>query len=330
MSEERLRTSVATLRRTTLATLPTPLEIVGELPGGRRLLIKRDDLTGLGMGGNKARKLEFLAADAQHRDADLLVTVGAAQSNHARMTAATGARLGIETHLVLGGRREPPTGNQLLSELCGATLHFPGTDDWDELELHMGELMERWRAAGRRPYAMPIGGSTPVGACGFVAAWSEVLTQCEAQGVQPQAIVHASSSGGTHAGLLAGRAMTGGPDVLAIGVAKTALDLTAEATRLAAQCLHLLGSDVELDAASVEVDERYRGEAYAVPTNDADAAIRWAARRGGWILDRTYTAKAMAGLLDRAERGDLPPGDVIFWHTGGQPALFAPGGAPTP
>jgi 1-aminocyclopropane-1-carboxylate deaminase/D-cysteine desulfhydrase-like pyridoxal-dependent ACC family enzyme len=318
--------------RERLATLPTPLEPGGRLPGagGARLFVKRDDLTGLGMGGNKARKLEFLCGQAKAAGADLLVTVGAAQSNHARLTAAAGARLGLETHLVLGGPPPAaPAGNQLLAALFGAVMHYPGTDDWDALEAHMGDRIAAWETADRRPYGMPVGGSTPAGARGFLLAWAELLDQCAALGVEPAVVVIATSSGGTHAGMLAGRALLGGPAVLAIAVAKTRADLAAHALDLAARTLVEGGMDGSVEAGDVHVDDSFQGPAYAVPTVEADEAVRFAARRG-WVLDRVYTAKAFAGLLAYARQGRLPPGDVVFWHTGGQPALFAPGGAPSP
>jgi 1-aminocyclopropane-1-carboxylate deaminase/D-cysteine desulfhydrase-like pyridoxal-dependent ACC family enzyme len=245
------------------------------------------------------------------------------------MTAAAGARLGVETHLVLGGGT--PTslaGNQLLSALFGARRHHLDTDEWDQLEAHMAGLVEGWRVDGRRPFAMPIGGSTAVGALGFVVAWQELLDQCRAQGVEPGVVVHATSSGGTHAGMLAGRALLGGPSILAIAVAKTAGDLGAHARALADEVLARLGGGAVLDA-DVDVLGDYQGPAYAVPTSAGDGALRWAARRG-WVVDRVYSAKALGGLLGEAEAGRLPDGDVIFWHTGGQPAVFAPGGAPDP
>lgn len=316
------------LPREQLATLPTPIEPGGSIMGTRRLFVKRDDLTGLGMGGNKARKLEFLTAHALNEGADLFVTVGAGQSNHARMTAAAGTRLGVETHLVLGGGRpDSLAGNQLLSSLFGAHLHYHLTDDWDELSASMQKLVEGWRAEGRKPYAMPIGGSTSVGALGFVAAWREFLDQCEAAGIHPGVVVHATSSGGTHAGMLAGRALFGGPPILAIAVAKTAGDLGSHAQALAEESLELLGAPTSVVTGDVWIEGRYQGDAYAVPTAAGDDALWWAARRG-WVLDRVYTAKALSGLFGEAERGTLPPGDVVFWHTGGQPSVFAPGGAP--
>lgn len=315
--------------RDQLATLPTPLEQAGRLETGASWYIKRDDLTGLGMGGNKARKLEFLCADARRQQSDVLVTVGAAQSNHARMTAAAGARLGLDVHLVLGGDR-PSTieGNQLLSALFGATFHYAGTDDWDELETHMGNLEQRWRDEGRHPYRMPIGGSTRVGARGFLVAWKELLDQCKADGIAPSLVVHPTSSGGTHGGMLAGQALFGGPPILAISVAKQPGDLGATARRLANELLVDIGAAISVPEDAVQVDGDFRGDAYAVPTPAADDAVRFAARAGGWVLDRTYTGKALSGLLAYAQTGRLPAGDVIFWHTGGGPAIFASDGCP--
>ena len=331
---ERIRAALAAVPRARLATLPTPLEPGPLLPGGARLMVKRDDLSGLGLGGNKARKLEFLCGAAQAAGADTLVTVGAAQSNHARMTAAAGAVLGLETHLVLGGSPEPPAGNQLLASMFGATLHHTGTDRWDELGRALDDLVAELCAAGRRPYAIPIGGSTPAGALGFLAAWAELAEQCAAAELAPAAIVHASSTGGTHGGLLAGRAVAAAagepaPAVIAIDVAKEEADLAAVAIELARGALAATGlGDVPIDPATAELDDRWIGPAYAVPSEPGDAAIAWAARHGAWVLDRTYAGKAFAGLLGHAEAGRFPAGStVVFWHTGGVPAVFAPGGA---
>ncbi|HET9077571.1 MAG TPA: pyridoxal-phosphate dependent enzyme [Acidimicrobiales bacterium] len=329
--------ALAARPRVPLATLPTPLEGGVRLPGGAPLLVKRDDLTGLGMGGNKARKLEFLCGAARAGGADTVVTVGAAQSNHARMTAAACARLGWQAHLVLGRSPAPgpPAGNQILSRLFGARLHVVDTEDWDDLEAAAEELAAELTAAGRRVEVLPMGGSTPVGALGFLAAWMELMDQCQRQGHRPSTVVTASSTGGTHGGLLAGQAMCRAagmdvPDLVAVGVAKTAADLTAEAGRIAAECLEAAGLPAgALGGVEVHVDQRAEGPGYAVPTADADAAILWAARTGGWVLDRVYTGKALAGLLMMDGEGrfsaDRP---VVFWHTGGQPAVFAPGGVP--
>lgn len=335
MAEAVLRQALAATGRLRLGCLPTPLHAGPRLPGGARLMVKRDDLTGLGMGGNKVRKLEFLCADALRRGADTLVTVGAAQSNHARLTAAAGAVLGMPTHLVLGGERpDAVAGNQLLDALFGATLHYPGTDDWTELEEHMHRLVQDLIGEGRRPYEIAIGGSTQVGVLGFIAGWLELVGQCVDLAIAPTTVVHASSSGGTHAGLLAGRAACDDsairrPEIVAIGVAKQPMDLAVTSAALARQALDALGLDSDVPADTVAVDGRWEGDGYAVPTDDADDAIRWAATNAALVLDRVYTGKAFAGLLGAAGEGRWGADDtVVFWHTGGQPAIFAPGGAP--
>jgi 1-aminocyclopropane-1-carboxylate deaminase/D-cysteine desulfhydrase-like pyridoxal-dependent ACC family enzyme len=323
------------LERAQLATLPTPLEPGPVLDGGARLWVKRDDLTGLGGGGNKARKLEFLCGEAVAGGARSLVTVGAAQSNHCRMTAAAGARLGLEVHLVLSGDRpDTATGNQLLAMLFGAQLHFTGTDEshWGELEVAREAVTEHLFDEGLAPYAIPIGGSTAVGALGYAEAFVELLDQLDTERVHPTHVVFTSSSGGTHAGLLAGRAAAAHagrrvPDVIAIGVAKGVNVGRPDITELANRTLELMGSTAIVAEEDVEVDTRWMGADYAVPTEAGDAAIRWAATNGGWLMDRTYSGKGCAGLLGLASEGRFGS-DVVFVHTGGWPALFAPGGVP--
>jgi 1-aminocyclopropane-1-carboxylate deaminase/D-cysteine desulfhydrase-like pyridoxal-dependent ACC family enzyme len=326
--------ALAARPRVRLATLPTPLEPGPELAGGGRLWVKRDDLTGLGMGGNKARKLEYLCGAAIAAGADTLVTVGAAQSNHCRMTAAAGAVLGLDVHLVVGGAApERPEGNQRLSLLFGAHLHYAGTDDWGELEAAKETLAAELTAGGRRAAAIPIGGSTLVGALGFLGAFAELMSQAEALGVAPRTIVTTTSSGGTHAGLLAGRAaqLAAGrpaPDIVGIAVAPEIAAFPAATAHLAAATLAEAGLAGEIEEATI--DDRWLGPGYGVATADGDAAIRWAARHGAWVLDRTYTGKGFAGLLGLAGEGRWPPGaDVVFWHTGGQPAVFTSDGSPS-
>ncbi len=326
------------LPRARLATLPTALERGPELSGGVRLWVKRDDLTGLGMGGNKVRKLEFLCGAAVAEGARSLVTVGAAQSNHCRMTAAAGAVLGLETHLVLSGDRPVHrTGNQLLSGLFGAQMHYTGAHEshWGELEIAREALTDELAAGGAAPYAIPIGGSTPVGAVGYAAAFVEIMDQCRQAGITPAAIVHTSSSGGTHAGLVAGRALWRAeghavPDVLAIGVAKGVNIGMPDIVQMAGDAIELIGGSPALvQTGDVHLDPSWIGEDYAVPTAAGDAAIGWAARHGGWVLDRVYTGKGFAGLVGNAEAGRWPAGsDVIFIHTGGIPAVFAADGVP--
>jgi 1-aminocyclopropane-1-carboxylate deaminase/D-cysteine desulfhydrase-like pyridoxal-dependent ACC family enzyme len=322
-----------------LATLPTALERGPELPGGARLWVKRDDQTGLGAGGNKARKLEYLCGEALAAGATALVTVGAGQSNHCRMTAAAGAVLGLETHLVLAGDRpDVLTGNQLLADRFGAHLHFTGADEthWGELEVAQEEVLAELAAQGLRPHGIPIGGSTVVGALGYVAAFAELMDQCRVAQLTPAAIVVTSSSGGTHAGLVAGRAWwravhgdAGLPRVVAIGVARGVVAGQPSIAELAGETLAYAGLAGQVEADDVELDPRWLGADYAVPTSAGDDAIRWAAQRGGWVLDRTYTGKGLSGVLGQAAEGRWgPDDDVVFVHTGGLPAVFAPGGSP--
>ncbi len=319
--------------RSRLATLPTALERGPGLPGGARLWVKRDDLTGLGVGGNKARKLEFLCGEALRAGARSLVTVGASQSNHCRTTAAAGAVLGLEVHLVLSGDRPARlTGNLLLADLFGAQLHFVGcpASHWGELEIAREQLTDELIGDGAAPHSIPIGGSTATGALGYLVAYLELGAQFRRRRMVPAAIVHASSSGGTHAGLVAGRALLrslgddDAPPVLAIGVAKGVVAGVPDVKALAAEALALIGSTAELRDDDVEIDGRWLGEDYAVSTRAGEEGVRWAAVHGGWVLDRTYTGKGFAGLLGNAATGRWGPRDeVVFIHTGGLPSVFA-------
>jgi 1-aminocyclopropane-1-carboxylate deaminase/D-cysteine desulfhydrase-like pyridoxal-dependent ACC family enzyme len=301
-----------------LATLPTHLERGPILAGQSQLWVKRDDLTGLGMGGNKA---------------DCLITVGAGQSNHCRMTAAAGAMLGLEVHLVLAGDRPKVLeGNQLLSERFGAHQHFTGAgpSEWGLLEIAREDLTEELSAQGLKPYSIPIGGSTAVGALGYIVAYQEIVEQAVALNLSPKTIVFTSSSGGTHAGLVAGRAHMRAigrtevlPNLLAIGVAKGVVAGFPSVKDLAQESLAIAGLSGEVLNEDVEVDARWLGEDYAIPTDDSRAAITWAAHNGAWVLDDVYTAKGMAGLIGNAAQGRWASGDdVIFIHTGGSPEVF--------
>jgi len=319
--------------RVRLATLPTHLEPGPVLAGQSQLWVKRDDLTGLGMGGNKARKLEFLCGAAVATGANCLITVGAGQSNHCRMTAAAGALLGLEVHLVLAGDRSAVLeGNQLLSERFGAHQHFTGAGpaEWGLLEIAREDLTEELQAQGVKPYSIPIGGSTAVGALGYIVAYQEIVEQAVAQNLTPKSIVFTSSSGGTHAGLVAGRAYLRAlgqtkvlPNLLAIGVAKGVVAGYPRVKELAQEALSIAGLPGEVVDEDVEVDTRWLGEDYAIPTDASRAAITWAAHNGAWVLDDVYTAKGMAGLLGNATQGRWSSGeDVIFIHTGGSPEVF--------
>ena len=322
------------INRVTLATLPTPLEDGGKLASGSRLWVKRDDLTGLGAGGNKARKLEFLCGDAIHNGAKSLVTVGAAQSNHCRMTAAAGARLGLPTHLVLSGKKPNRLeGNQLLSQIFGATLHHTGLADtnWAGLEEFRAQLTQQLVDRGEIPHSIPIGGSTAIGAIGYALAFDEIIEQCSAQNFNADAIVFTTSSGGTHAGLVAGlvRARTRDPlkqlpKIIGIGVAKGTALSSLSITDLANETLNLLNETSRATTDDVSIDSNYMGSDYAVATQAATDAAKWAAHRGAWVLDGVYSAKGFSGLLGLDAKNEFgSDANVVFIHTGGLPSIFA-------
>ena len=321
------------INRVALATLPTPLESGGKLQSGANLWVKRDDLTGLGVGGNKARKLEFLCGEALNNNATCLVTVGAAQSNHCRMTAAAGARLNLPTHLVLSGvKPKRLEGNQMLSSMFGAQLHHTGfeANDWANLETARNTLTEELISDGQRPHSIPIGGSTAVGAIGYAVAFDEIITQCESQDFVADAIVFTTSSGGTHAGLVAGliRARASNPrkvlpKVIGIGVAKGVALNAIRVAELTNQTLTLLDEPTRATLEDVIIDANYMGSDYAMPTQAAAEATTWAAHRGAWVLDPVYSAKGFSGLLGRDAKGEFAAdSNIVFIHTGGLPSLF--------
>ena len=313
-------------KRIALAQLPTPIEKLERLTrhlGGPEIYVKRDDQTGLATGGNKTRKLEFLLAEALAQGCDHLVTLGGPQSNHCRQTAAAAARLGLGCSLVLGG--EPPIqplGNLLLDELLGAELYW-ATDR--SREVVADEVVESLRAKGRRPYLIPVGGSTPLGALGYALAMEEALGQLDALGVSIDVMVVASSSAGTQAGLVLGAALHDYRGrVLGISIDSTREDLSARVHALARDAARLLASEVEPDASRVEVNADYLGGGYAVVGDLEREAIRLVARTEGLLLDPVYTGRAMGALIDLIRRGAFGKGErILFWHTGGVAALSA-------
>jgi D-cysteine desulfhydrase family pyridoxal phosphate-dependent enzyme len=315
------------LPRISLAHLPTPLE---ELPrlrkalgGGPRLLIKRDDQTGLATGGNKTRKLEFLVADALEQGADTLVTVGAAQSNHCRQTAAAAAKTGLACVLVLGGHPIPEPkweGNLLLDGLLGAELRWSGDRDRTAV---LAQAAEELKAEGRRPYVIPLGGSVPVGAAGYVAAVEELAGQLETRGERVDAMVFASGSGGTHAGLLVG--VKGlGLEARVEGIYNDKVGGLLDKVRaLTEATAEYLGLELAFGDADYVLHEAYGAPGYGVITDAEREAIRLLAREEGIICDPVYTGRALAGLIDRVRRGAYGPEEtVLFWHTGGVAGLF--------
>jgi L-cysteate sulfo-lyase len=297
---------------------------LGSRPDGLvNLWIKRDDQTGLAGGGNKTRKLEFLIADALAQGADTIITAGAVQSNHCRQTAAAAAKAGLACHLVLGG--QPPqevNGNLLLDHLLGAILHW--TTREQRLETMAG-LADDLQAAGKRPYPITYGGSDPVGATGYALAIEEIRDQCAQAHLKPDALVFASSSGGTQAGLLAGAwALGWDVPILGISVDEPEARLQAIVAGLATRTADHIGCPHMFQPCDVRVNAQYLGSGYAVMGALERETITRLARSEGIFLDPVYTARAFGGLLDIVRRGGFAAGqNVIFWHTGGSPALFA-------
>jgi D-cysteine desulfhydrase len=318
------------LPRFPLADIPTPLHRLERLSaylGGPGILMKRDDMTGLAFGGNKTRKLEFLVADALLRGADTLLTAGAAQSNHCRQTAAAAAKAGKRCDLVLGGAAPSvPEGNLLLDTLLDARIHWAGSDRRGET---LEEVATSLRKEGLTPCLIPYGGSSPLGAAGYALAMAELSGQLPFGESRIEAIVFASSSGGTQAGLVAG--------ALAFGYTGRIIGVCVEKEEhgeglspvgiiaLARGTAGLLGApDLVPEGTRVFLDHRYAGEGYGVVGPREREAIRLLARLEGIFLDPVYTAKAMGGLIDMIARHEFTKKErVLFWHTGGTPALFA-------
>lgn len=320
---------IGNLPRVTLAHLPTPLEDaprLSEFLGGPRIWIKRDDLTGLALGGNKARKLEFLLGQARAQGCDVVITVGAVQSNHARMTAAAARRLGLDVVVVLNGE-EPALaqGNLLLDRVLGAEVRIVQTEDDYVLMGVVDDLARHLRKDGRRPYVIPRGGSNALGAAAYMLAALELLTQANQQGIRIDAIVHASTSGGTQAGLYTGTKVTeSGVQVVGISAGPPQEVVARRVLGIVEELVQLLELRWRPHPDDLIVYDDYVGERYGVPTPAGLEAIRLAARSEGIILDPVYTGKAMAGLRALVAREHFRSGqNVVFWHTGGVPALFA-------
>jgi 1-aminocyclopropane-1-carboxylate deaminase/D-cysteine desulfhydrase-like pyridoxal-dependent ACC family enzyme len=304
-----------------LAPHRTPVDRLARLeralgPECPRLLIKRDDLLSFALGGNKVRKLQLLAAEAQRAGADTLITCGAVQSNHARVTAAAGAVLGWRVVLVLSG--DPPaqpTGNLSRDRVFGADVRIVG--DRRARAAMMEDVAEEMRRAGRRPFVIPLGGSTPIGAAGMARAIAEL----GADRIRPDVIVHASSSAGTQAGLTMGCALFGlKTTVLGISVDEPADVLRANVESLVGRMAEALGARAEtvLRSHPTDVDDSQIGDGYGIATPASEEALTLVARTEGIILDRVYESKAMAGLMARIRDGRFTRDQtVLFWHTGG-------------
>lgn len=314
--------------RVQLGYLPTPLERAPNLTqalGGPQIWFKRDDLIGLGLGGNKVRKLEFLLAEALNKGADTVITTGAAQSNHARITAAAARKLGLRVVLVLRGAPDAQRqGNLLLDNLTGADVRLVRWTNPAERDGLLVQVAEEVRAEGGRPYIIPLGGSNGLGALGYVAAAQELQAQAGQLGLNVTCVITSSSSGGTQGGLALGAKLSGAP----FAIWGISADLRSEALQQAVigviiEAARLLGCPT-LEPGELTVFDGYVGPGYGIVTRETVAAIRLVAQTEGIFLDPVYTGKAMAGLVDLVKKGTLGSGQtVVFLHTGGTPALFA-------
>lgn len=314
------------------AHLPTPIEELprlSDLLAGPRILVKRDDQTGLAFGGNKTRKLEFLVAEAQEQGAKTLISGGAIQSNHCRQTAAAVARYGLECTLVLTGDLPgEPSANLLLDELFGAKIvAVPDRKDRDRI---LQETFDNAVAEGKKPYLVPYGGSSPTGALGYAFAMEELMKQMQDLQVLEELggldwIVFGTSSGGTHAGLALGQRLFGFKGrVLGISIDESEEWLKSHVSKLASDASERLGERIEFTPADVLANADYCRAGYGVLTDAEREAVQLFAKYEGLLLDPVYTGRAAAGMIDLIRKGFFKKDEtVLFWHTGGQPALFA-------
>lgn len=336
----RVRAALARQPRVPLAVLPTPIydatrlrDALGGASRCPRVLIKRDDLTALGLGGNKARKLEYLVADARSQGATTLITTGAVQSNHARMTAAAACVAGMRCVLVLTTTVEEPAlaGNLLLDRLYGASVRLvPSVDPMlavGQDEAVVAAVVAEEEAAGRRPYVIPIGGSSGVGVFGYVSGTAELVEQLDAMAVSPARLYFASGSRGTQAGLTLGAKSCGASyAVTGIAVSAGEPEKIERAKRIANEAATRLGLPERIDLPDLVTDQGYIGDGYGIPTAAGLEAISVLARTEAILLDPCYTSKGMAALIQHARTGQLSPADtVVFLHTGGMPAVFTEG-----
>ena len=338
---EEAKNLLARLPRTSLGFYPTPLHKLERLSAelGVNIYLKRDDLSGVStFGGNKMRKLEYLLGDALAQGSDTVFTYGATQSNHAMQTVAAACKCGLHPVLYLVSVVEPDKetlrANLLLDYIYGAEVHIvqmePGEEEADAeaRSFAMGaEHVGRLRAEGKHPYDVPMGGASPVGSVGFAGGFVELEEQCAAAGIKPDYLYHASGTGGTLAGLAAGRALLGaGMRIVSVAVSPKDEGYEARTADLANRALGVIGtsSDVRVSAEDLQVERGYFAPGYEIPNEWGNAAIRRLARTEGVLMDTVYSGKAFGGLLDHIERGVVPQGStVVFWHTGGATALFS-------
>lgn len=306
------------------AVLPTPLYKLENLSRefGKNIYIKRDDMTGVALGGNKVRKLEFLLADARDKGADVVLTAGGPQSNHAMLTAACAAQLGMRAILVLKKRGEITGGNLILDDIFGAEVRLVDTDSYDDVYAEMHRIMDQLRQEGHTPYFIPVGGSVPLGSLGYVNCAREIANQAQELDVKFDSIVSATGSGGTYAGLTYGaKLFLPGTRSVGVGVCDDPFaDITFD---LMNGVKELLESDVPVEREDIHI-KFHIGPGYAIPSPEGCAAVRRLARAEGILVDPVYTGKALAGFFQLLEEGYFAEDEnILFVHTGGAGALFA-------
>lgn len=315
------------IARLPLTIIPTPIEVVprfSEALGGPEIYVKRDDHTGLALGGNKARKLEYLLADAVAQGADVVLTEGGLQSNHARMTAAAACKLGMRAVLVLKGKEiEEYRGNLILDRILGAEIVLADPDGPLTRREVLLQKAEELKAQGMKPYVIPTGGSVGLGAMGYIRCAQEIIEESRALGIEFDWVIHPIGSGGTQAGLLAGKRIFGG-NFAVFGIAADDEDFAPEIHKIAGEIGEILEFDFAIAPDEIHLNYDYFGPAYGIPSAESIEAMKLLARTEGIIVGPIYTGKALAGMIDLIRKGRFKAGEkLLFVHTGGTPENFA-------
>jgi D-cysteine desulfhydrase family pyridoxal phosphate-dependent enzyme len=309
-----------------LSILPTPLYRLENISKmfNANIFCKRDDMTGFAFGGNKTRKMEFLLADALKKKADTLIGIGGIQSNFCRIASAAGSKYGFDVHLVLGGSKKPAkaTGNLLLDNLFGAKTHFVVSEDWNEWEKYANNLYDSLTKKGKNVYWMPIGGSSPVGALGYVKAFNEIINDSKRLKIKFDYILHASASAGTQSGLIVGAILNNWKGkIVGFGVSKNKKKFGKEIIKLSGEVAKLFG--VKVNDKNVIVDDSYMGEKYGAVTKEGIEAVDIFAKQEGILLDYVYSGKAASGLIGYLIAKKFKKNsNILFLHTGGNIHLF--------
>ncbi len=317
-------------KKISLGHFPTPVEKLAKLSEklGVELYVKRDDLTGMELSGNKVRKLEYLLCEALDEGADTIITCGGLQSNHCRATAAASARLGLNCHLILRSETssQPYDGNLFLDKLFGAEVSFVSPDEFVENEdAIIEDILKGFRAKGRKPFYFPVGASVPMGCWGYVEAFEETVGQLDAMGIGGAHFVTAVGSGGTQTGLVLGRALMNRPEfkITGFNVCDTAEYFKKENAKLLRETIERFSLPVSIEEQAFDIIDGYVGPGYAMSYPEEIETIKMVARREGLVLDPVYTGKAFHGLLSEIAKGTFSKDEpIVFFHTGGIFGLF--------